>query len=114
MRKLLVATLVSLVCVAPALAKKAPAAKPVPRDLAPFSADPNKDQSVEDVLRTQLAKAGFTDIQMVPTSFLIQAKDADGNPVTLVFSPDGLLEAKPAPQDSQNDAAGKVKGEQDF
>jgi len=71
---------------------------------------------VEVALRTLLARAGFTDIEMMPTSFLIHAKDANGNPVTLVFSPDGSVQSKQVPGDGQDDAAdaGTVSGEQKF
>jgi hypothetical protein len=71
---------------------------------------------VEDALRTLLAREGFTDIEMMPTSFLIHAKDADGNSVTLVFSPDGSAQSKQVPADGRDDAAGggTVPGEQKF
>jgi hypothetical protein len=124
MRKLVVSTLFSLICVAPVMAQDAPqpAVSPVPEDLAtpaPKQNDQQKDtqnqrqmdaqstKSVEDGLRTRLAHAGFTDIEMMPTSFLVRAKDADGNIVMLVLSPDSVAEFRQvAPQDGQDDSAG--------
>jgi hypothetical protein len=105
------------------MAQDAQAVAPVPPDqISPF-ADSDRHQngtegahSVEDALRTLLARAGFTDIEMMPTSFLVHAKDVDGNSVTLVFSPDSLAASKQVPGDGQNDAAGAgtVSGEQKF
>ena len=39
-------------------------------------------------LRDDLAKAGFTDITIMPSSFLVRAKDSQGNPVMMVINPD--------------------------
>ena len=39
-------------------------------------------------LRDDLTKAGFTDITIMPSSFLVRAKDSQGNPVMMVINPD--------------------------
>jgi hypothetical protein len=39
-----------------------------------------------------LQNAGFTDIKMMPSSFIIRAKDKDGNPVMMVINPDSITE----------------------
>ena len=45
-------------------------------------------------IRTQIQKnlqsAGFTNIQVLPSSFLVRAKDQDGNPVMMVVNPDSV------------------------
>ena len=43
-------------------------------------------------LRDMLQKAGFTDVQVMPGSFLIHAKDKDGNPVVMNVSPNSFTE----------------------
>ena len=50
-------------------------------------------------LRQSLASAGFTDIQVMPQSFLVRAKDKGGNPVMMVINPDSVaaVTAIPAP-----------------
>jgi len=116
MRKLLLSTLVSLGCVAPVMAEEAPqrAVSPVPPDLATPAPSPSQQQkdtqsieAIEEGLRTRLARAGFTDIEMVPTSFLVRAKEAAGNAVMLVVSPDSVAELKQAPpQDGEDDTTG--------
>ncbi len=51
-------------------------------------------------MRDDLAKAGFTDIQIMPSSFLVRAKDSAGNPVMMVINPDSVAavteESQPA------------------
>src|SRR5882757_5006351 len=89
MRKLLMTTLLSLVWTIPALAQDAPQDQPVAPKAAPNQSDPLKDatQAIQQLIQARLASAGFTDIQMVPNSFLISAKDRDGHPVTMMAAP---------------------------
>lgn len=41
-------------------------------------------------LRSDLSKAGYTDISVAPSSFVVHAKDSAGNPVMMVISPDSV------------------------
>jgi hypothetical protein len=41
-------------------------------------------------IQKNLQSAGFTDIQVMPSSFLVRAKDQDGNPVMMVLNPDSV------------------------
>jgi hypothetical protein len=43
-------------------------------------------------LRDNLAKSGFTSIKIMPSSFYVQAKDKNGNPVAMVIGPDSFTE----------------------
>ena len=56
----------------------------------------NQTTHTKDGMRTQilnmLQKSGFTDIQVMLGSFLIHAKDKDGNPVVMNVSPDSFTE----------------------
>jgi hypothetical protein len=93
MHKLLVSTVVSLAWVVPALAQdtsaQAAAASAVhgQQDVVNQSV-----QSFEQRVQQRLAQAGFSNIEMVPTSILIRAMDRDGNPVMLALSPNSLSE----------------------
>jgi hypothetical protein len=89
MRKLLMSTLLSLAWTVPVLAQDAPQAQPAAPNAAPNQSDPLKDatQAIQQLVQARLASAGYTDIQMVPNSFLIIAKDRDGRPVTMMASP---------------------------
>jgi hypothetical protein len=110
MRKLLVLPLVSLVWITPALA-----AHP-PQNPAAGQATEDQDTanfelpSVEASIQSRLALAGFTDIEMVPTSFLVRAKDRAGNPVMLMLSPEGITGLdEPADQDRELDESSSGK-----
>lgn len=43
-------------------------------------------------IREMLQKSGFTDIRVMPSSFMIRAKDQNGNPVIMSVSPDQMTE----------------------
>ena len=45
---------------------------------------------VSETLKNDLSKAGFTDIQIMPSSFLVHAKDSQGNPVIMVINPNSV------------------------
>jgi outer membrane receptor protein involved in Fe transport len=47
-------------------------------------------QQIQAKVRQNLEQAGFTDIHMMPSSFLVRAKDKDGNPVMMVINPDSI------------------------
>jgi hypothetical protein len=43
-------------------------------------------------LRSMLEKSGYKDIRVAPTSFVVRARDTDGNPVVMTVSPDSFTE----------------------
>ena len=53
---------------------------------------PQKQQSVGSHLKNNLEQAGFTNVQVMPSSFLVKAKDKDGNPVMMIINPDSVTE----------------------
>lgn len=64
---------------------------------------------IEHQLHADLSKAGFTDIHMMPQSFLVRAKNAQGMPVMMVINPDSItaVTAMKAPhQGGQNGMSG--------
>lgn len=46
---------------------------------------------IEQKLHTNLSKAGYTDIKIVPGSFLVSAKDSDGQPTQMMISPHSVV-----------------------
>ena len=40
-------------------------------------------QAIQQQVQNNLRQAGFTDIQIMPSSFLVRAKDSAGNPVMM-------------------------------
>ena len=112
MRRLIILVLMSLICTVPAAAELAQRlAKPaVAQDEVVAASKPDQQQndsqstqSIEKTLRNQLASAGLTEIEMVPTSFVVRAKAADGNPVVLLLYPDSDSEWQVSPLDGEDD-----------
>ncbi len=64
---------------------------------------------VSQKLRNDLTKAGFTNITIMPSSFIVRAKDSDGNPMMMVINPDSVTEvtaqAAPAVSGAMKSAA---------
>lgn len=59
-------------------------------------------------LRNDLSKAGFTDIKIMPSSFIVRAKDSQGNPVMMVINPDSMTEV--TEQGAPAAVSGAIKG----
>jgi len=53
-------------------------------------ANQKSPQMVRQQVQKNLQQAGFTDIQIMPSSFLVRAKDKDRNPVMMVINPDSV------------------------
>ena len=47
-------------------------------------------QPIRQQVQDNLAQAGYTDIKIMPESFLVRAKDKSGNPVMMVINPDSI------------------------
>ena len=47
-------------------------------------------QDLSQQLRSNLQKSGFSDIKIMPQSFLIRAQDPQGNPIEMVVSPTSI------------------------
>jgi hypothetical protein len=136
MRKLLIPTLVFVTCAVPALAQEAPKEAAAPKHVqtqdTPTQAQTqdtlkqkpdspaavgNRDdalvrntQAIEQGLQTRLARAGYTDVEMIPTTFLVRAKGPDGNPVMLVVGPESLAgsnDAAPEQGSAGDDSSGR-------
>lgn len=56
------------------------------------SGSTDKATGIRQELRQDLQKAGFTNVQVVPDSFLVQAKDKSGQPVAMMINPHSMTE----------------------
>jgi uncharacterized membrane protein YdfJ with MMPL/SSD domain len=54
--------------------------------------NPQNAAQVEQDIRQDLSKAGFSDIRIAPGSFMVHAKDSRGNPTEMVISPNSVTE----------------------
>jgi len=59
-------------------------------------------------LRNALEKAGYKDIRVAPTSFMVHARDADGNPVVMSISPDSFTEVTDVNDNNASSTTGAV------
>lgn len=51
-----------------------------------------KTVSIRQQIQNQLTKTGYTDVNIMPSTFLIHAKDKQSNPVAMVIGPDSFTE----------------------
>jgi hypothetical protein len=78
------------------------------QDTAPNAQEP---AHLSQRLRSDLAKAGFTDITIMPSSFLVRAKDSQGHPVMMVINPDSMTEVtEHTTEHHEAPLAGAIKG----
>jgi hypothetical protein len=71
------------------------------------------DQSIGQQVRDNLAQAGYTDIKIMPESFLVRAKDKSGNPVMMVINPDSITaitEVNPRGANSETTGSAPASG----
>jgi hypothetical protein len=73
---------------------------------------PHMSQKLHD----DLTKAGFTDINIVPASLLVRAKDSQGNSVMMVINADSMTEVSQHTEETgskpkEAPLAGAIKGE---
>ena len=68
-------------------------AKPVIADAdAMKAADELHHTSIRQELQNQLTQAGYTSVKITPSSFFIEAKNKQGNPVQILIGPNSFTE----------------------
>jgi hypothetical protein len=96
---------------AAATTNPAPAGSTSDQNAAPNVLPPTH---ISERLRADLTRAGFTDITIMPSSFLVRAKDSQGNPVMMVINPDAFTEVTEHSEGTEHKEAplaGAIKGE---
>jgi hypothetical protein len=63
-------------------------------------------EAIQERVRQNLQQAGFTDIKLMPSSFLVRAKDQAGNPVLMVINPDSVTAVTEVPQQDHTVGSG--------
>jgi hypothetical protein len=64
--------------------------RPAARGAPPFSSGAHLKRPKSQGLLNNLEQAGYTDIKIMPESFLVRAKDRSGNPIMMVINPDSI------------------------
>lgn len=67
---------------------------------APSSPAQASNQSLPDKIKQKLTAKGFTNVQVVPQSYLVNAKDKDGDPVTMLIGPNSMTVFTVVPEGS--------------
>lgn len=57
---------------------------------------------IADQIRTNLQRAGYRKIRLIPSSFVVQAEDRDNNQVMMVINPDSIAAIREVEKDNQN------------
>lgn len=78
------------------------------------SSEANHQNNVVTIskLKQELQDAGFTDVQILADSFVVQAKDKDGNPTIMTLSPNGVVAFEAIRQGAQDRFARSSPGSQ--
>ena len=100
MRTILLATAAVLAMSPIALAQNTPDTQPSAAAQQTATQTQQKDTQTQQKdtqqlgadLRNMLQKAGYTDIRLAPTSFVVRAKDTNGNLVVMSISPESFTE----------------------
>lgn len=94
MRKLLLTSAVAALAVTPAFAANNTPAGPDMNQSGTQSGSggqmSGQNGAIRQQIMQQLSQAGFTDVHVMPESFLVRAKDPHGNPVMMVINPDSV------------------------
>ena len=56
------------------------------------AADALAPMNIRQQIQSQLTKAGYTDVTIMPSSFYVRAKDKKCNPMEMVIGPDSFTE----------------------
>jgi hypothetical protein len=91
MRSIILCTSFAILCGISAAVAQTSNANSTPSMTGSISAPAaNTTANLRQQVQQNLSKAGFSDIKIMPESFLIRAKDPSGNPVMMVINPDSI------------------------
>jgi len=92
MRKILLTSAIMALAAAPAFAaNNTPAGPDMNQSAAQSGGQMNgQNGALRQQITQQLSQAGFTDVHVMPESFLVRAKDPQGHPVMMVINPDSI------------------------
>lgn len=84
--------------------QEVPKQKPTPPTVVQNQDDAlvRSTEAIERSVQTRLGLAGYSDVEIIPTSFLVRAKDPDGNPVVLVLGPESITGSNDAGPDQES------------
>ncbi len=79
-----------------------------PSGFSSLSADQQNTPALQQKIKSDMEQAGFTQVQVMPQSFLVRAHDKQDHPVLMVINPDSVTAVTQMSQASGS--AGKQSG----
>lgn len=73
----------------------------------------NNASQLPDQVKDDLEQAGFSDVQVVPQSFLVQAKDKNGRPVMMLIHENSIMAISGYPEDGSGTTGSGADSDQD-
>jgi hypothetical protein len=72
-------------------------------------------ESLRQEIKSNLEQAGFSDVKLMPDSFLVRARDKSGHPIAMIINPDSITEvvAEGATPGSKAQASDKADASSD-
>ncbi len=90
--RLLAGMALSMALAAPALAQSTQPTQPAPTGTnGPTASTTGGGLAIRSQVKRDLEHAGFTNVQIMPESFLVRATDQHGHPVMMVINPDSVM-----------------------
>jgi hypothetical protein len=90
MRSLPLATAIVFACTSVAFSQVTPNQQGQNSSAKDQGTQNEAQQTARQQVRNDLMQAGYTDIKIMPESFLVRAKDKSGNSVMMVINPDSI------------------------
>lgn len=90
MKFLMVASALAALSLSPAAFAQTQNHSSSPQTTSQPPANSNQNLAAAQQIQQDLKKAGFTDVNVVAESFVVQAKSKDGNPVLMTIGPHGM------------------------
>jgi len=110
----LIAAAAAMLLLSPVLAQNAsstpqvePNGQPAQPNGQTAAAPQTPTAQIAQQIRSNLEKAGFKNIKLMPSSFMVRATDQNNNPVMMVINPDSITEISESQNGSSNGTTGQ-------
>jgi len=91
--------LIAIAALASALTATAQAQSGSSQSQEAMSNGTDATQKIPQEIQQKLTEGGFKNVQVIPHSFLVSARDKNGNPVTMLIGPHSMTIVAAVPQD---------------
>ena len=93
---------------------QAQTASPQNQTASPQDQGQSTTAEIAEQIKSNLEQAGFKNIKLMPSAFIVRAEDQNGNPVVMVVNPDSITAVSEAkdrlPQSNDHNTVGQSPG----